>query len=85
MLLDAAEREALLSSAPKRVADPIRRLSRYPEETAGALMDPNPPAAPEDLTVNQTRELLGQWSSHTRGYIYVVSRDESAGGADRDR
>jgi magnesium transporter len=73
--LGAAARADMLAACPERVAGPIRRLLSYPEDSAGALMDANPPAAPGDITVEAARELLGRWSSRTRGQLYVVSRE----------
>lgn len=73
--LDTARREEILGDCSSRVAEPIRRQWRFPEQTAGALMDSNPPAAPEDLTVEEARELLRRWSSRTRGQLYVVTRE----------
>lgn len=74
--LDEASREGVLSCCPERVAGPIRRLLRYPQETAGALMDPRPPAAPGDISVEAARRLLERWSSRTRGQLYIVTRED---------
>lgn len=75
-LLDRAKRNEVLSPCPDRVADRIRRLSKYPAGTAGAVMDPDPPAAPEDISVEAAGGLLRRRSSRTRGQLYVVSRDD---------
>lgn len=75
-LMDASDREAVLSSCPEKTTGPVRRLLKYPEGTAGALMDPNPPAAPEDITVAAALELIERGSSRSRSQFYVVTRED---------
>ena len=68
-------RDELLSGMPPGVSEPIRRLLRHPEGTAGALMDPRVPAFPGDIGAVEARSLLRSSSPHAMYYVYVVDRD----------
>lgn len=72
--MDPRAREAVLSSCPEKAGAPVRRLLKYPEGTGGALMDPAPTAAPEDLTVAAALELIRHGRGEERNPVYVVTR-----------
>jgi magnesium transporter len=69
---EAAER--LINGLPASHQDPMRRALRYPEGTAGALMDPLILAIPNDITVSEARVRLRRESRGLLYYIYVVDR-----------
>lgn len=69
-------RAEILSDLPERQASPIRRLLSYPEDTAGALMDPDPPLATEDITVGEARARFESLPGRTRGQLFVVTRED---------
>ncbi len=73
--LGEPERAPLLDALPKDEAQALRSLLRFPEETAGALMDPHVLALPADITV---REALGRARTAARNArynVYVVDRE----------
>jgi magnesium transporter len=57
-------------------AEALERLLRYPEGTAGALMDPLAPGVPADLTIGETVETIRAEARSLRYYVYVVDRAE---------
>lgn len=65
---------ALVASLPDETSDAVDRLLRYPEGTAGAMMDPQIFALPDDITVSQARRRVRHSSQHLRYYLYVVDR-----------
>ena len=73
--LEAGARAGILAACTDRVADRVRRLLGYDGDTAGAMMDADPPAAPEDLTVEACRRLVAERPGRTGGQIFVVSRE----------
>ncbi len=72
--LDAGVRAPLLAALPPAVAAPLEALLRYPERTAGAVMDPRVLAVPEDLTVADALAHVQRSPQHVLYYLYVVSR-----------
>lgn len=54
--------------------DALRRVLRYPEGTAGAVMDPSVPAVPDDLSIAEARLRLRRASPGLLYYLYVVDR-----------
>lgn len=73
--MTSEQRNRLLESAPPRLAEPARRLLRYPEGTAGSLMDPEVPSLPADISVVEARSLLRGASLRTMYYVYIVDRN----------
>lgn len=79
---------ALLRAVPADAAGRIRarlapaaaaaldRLLRYPEGTAGALIDPLAPGLPVDLTTGEALEAIRADARAVRYYVYVVERAE---------
>jgi len=68
-------REAVFETCGESVAGPVRRLMQYPENTAGALMDPNPPALPSDVSVSAARSYMSKVKSSEVYYLYITNRD----------
>jgi magnesium transporter len=73
--LEEGDRERLLAAAPDR-AGRLRRLARYAEGTAGAFMDPEVGAWPEDLSASEVRSHLRRDARRLRYYLYVTDREQ---------
>lgn len=65
----------LIRALPADRQEALRRVLRYPEGTAGALMDPTVLALPDDLTVGEARARLRRQTHGLLHYLYVVARD----------
>jgi len=74
--LEPARREELLSRAPADIAALLGRLLRYPENSAGALMDPRALALPEDIAAAEAMARLRRAPRHALYYIYTVNREQ---------
>lgn len=74
-LLADEPRTALLAALAPRERDPVARALRFPDGTAGALMDPDIFAIPEDVTVADARDRLREASRDLLYYVYVVDRE----------
>lgn len=70
-----ADAERLLTAVPDERREALRRALRYPEGTAGALMDPGVLAIPEDIAAVEVRLRLRRQADGLLHYLYVVSRD----------
>ena len=71
------ERQAeVLEKVGARLARALRSLSRFPEGSAGALMDPNVLALPEDLTAKEALDLIRETPENARYNLYVVDREQ---------
>jgi magnesium transporter len=67
--------EAMLELLPEKIARPARLLLQYPENTAGALMDPLAAAVPDDIVVDQVHRLIRNDPDGVFYYLYVVDRE----------
>jgi len=74
--LEPARQEELLARAPADVGALLGRLLRYPENSAGALMDPRALALPEDIAAAEALARLRRAPRHALYYIYVVNREQ---------
>ena len=71
------ERQAeLLSRAPSNISALIASLLRYPQNSAGALMDPRAMALPEDITATEAMARVRRAPRHVLYYIYVLDREQ---------
>ena len=74
--LPPAVRRDALAQLPAEAADSVRKLLRYPEDTAGGVMSNRFIALREDMTVEQVRELLRARAQEERtediAYLYVT-------------
>ena len=68
-------RDALLAALDAKVRDPIRRVLRYPDGTAGAVMDPAIFQLPDDALVADARARLGRAARDLLYYLYVADRE----------
>jgi magnesium transporter len=74
--LDQPLQERLLDQAPSDVANLLRRLLRYPETSAGALMDARALALPEDITASEALTRVRRAPRYALYYLYVVDREQ---------
>jgi magnesium transporter len=72
--LPAADRDRLLALTPRDAAAALSLLARFPEDTAGALMDPEVLSVPADIPVREALDRVRRTSSHVLYYVYVVNR-----------
>jgi magnesium transporter len=70
-------REELIRALPAADADEVRRLERYPPDTAGGIMTTDVTALPEHLSVDQAiAELRARREQHEQVYyVYAVDAD----------
>lgn len=73
--IDPGARAALVDAAPAAAAQALAALLRYPEGSAGALMDPRALAALDDWSAGTALERLRQDPHLLRHYLYVVTRE----------
>lgn len=74
-------REAVLKQLPETLAQSFRSMLRYPERSAGALLDPEVLALPDDLLVREATERVRTAASRARYNIYVTDRSDLLVGA----
>ncbi len=74
--LEEASREAIFSHLPEGRGRALRALLGFPEQTAGALMDPEVLALPLDLSAGEALELVRRNPEHARYNLYVVDREQ---------
>jgi magnesium transporter len=74
--LDAAVRDAILEALPARRSRALGSVLRYPEHSAGALMDPDVLALPADLSVGEALERVRVAARNARYNLYVVDRND---------
>jgi magnesium transporter len=74
--LAAGEREGLLELLPESTSRVVRRLLRYPEGTAGSLVDPVALTVPARLTAGEALESVRRDPKQLRDFVYVVDERE---------
>jgi magnesium transporter len=70
-----ARRAKIIESLSPEDRKAVRGLLRYPEGTAGALMDPEVIALTESVSAGEALERLRTSAQHALYYVYVVSDD----------
>ncbi len=74
----ARRREAMSGVSPERAGE-IKSLLRYPEDTAGGIMDNRFITVRDDMTIEQTRDLLRSRAEQERvedvAYLYVTDAE----------
>ena len=74
--IDEAARQELLAALAPGPARSLKSLLRFPEGTAGALMDPNVLALPGDLTADDAHAHIRESPENVRYNLYVVDREQ---------
>lgn len=78
---DAATLETILNELQPRVAQQIRTVLRFPEGSAGALMDPEIMALPQELSAREALQRVRKAPETTRYNVYVVDQEQRLVGA----
>ncbi|MFS8063976.1 MAG: magnesium transporter [Luteimonas sp.] len=77
--LSPGKRRDALSTLPHEFAEGVRKLLRYPEDTAGGVMTNRFIALRDEMTVEEVRELLRERAQEERtediAYLYVTDAD----------
>jgi magnesium transporter len=68
--------ESVTDRLDEDVRDALRELSRFPEDSAGGLMDPRVLSLPSDLTAAEALDRVRELSLHARYNLYVVDRNQ---------
>ena len=74
--METASRDAILGELEARRQRSLRSLLRFPENTAGALMDPDVLALPIDIEVSEAVDRVRKAAGHARYNVYVVDRED---------
>jgi len=74
--MGSAHRSRIMESLRPEERKAIKRLLRYSEGTAGALMDPEVLAVPESSSAGDALERLRRSPQRALYYVYVVSADQ---------
>ena len=69
-------RAELFEILPADLVRTLQTLLRFPENSAGALMDPGVLALPEDITVRDALARVRESAEHARYNVYVVDRSQ---------
>ena len=78
--LEPAQSEAILAACSESRARAFRLLLRYPEGTAGALMDPSVLGVPDDVTVAEALERVRRDPTHVLYYTYAIGSEGALSG-----
>ncbi len=74
--IEPARQAELLLRLPSDTGALLGRLLRYPENSAGALMDPQAIALPQDITALEAMARLRRAPRHALYYVYVINREQ---------
>ncbi len=72
---DEQTRERLLTELSEDVSRSLRELARYPDNTAGGIMEPRVASIPSDLTVQQATATIREAPREALHYLYITRRD----------
>lgn len=78
--LEDESRKAILAVLPEEQGGTLGVLLRYPEGTAGALMNPRVFTLPPDIDVEEALRRVRTYSRDAMYYLYVVGRDQRLAG-----
>lgn len=72
--LDKERRRLVLDQISPAIADPIQSILQYPQNSAGAMMDPLIFTLPVDITVAEALKRVLKHPEKTLYYLYIVNR-----------
>lgn len=72
---DEETREGFLGELNENIARPLRELARYPDDTAGGIMDPKVVSISSDVTAQQATAAIRKAPREALHYLYVTNRD----------
>lgn len=70
------DRNRLFGALPPEESEPLRRLLRYPDGSAGALMDPYLFTVPDDITAGEALRRMRASAQPVLYYLYVLDRGQ---------
>ena len=73
-IMEPEFRNALLHHLPEERREHLEMVLRYPENTAGSLMDPRALALPRDITLRDGLERVRRYPERASYYLYVIDR-----------
>jgi len=73
-------RAPLLDALPLRIARALRTMLRYPEDTAGSLMDPDVLSLPVELTAREAVDRIRSSPENTHYNVYVLDSEHHLAG-----
>lgn len=79
--LDSDRRDVILALVDEERRGRLSGLLAFPENTAGAVADPDVVALTADTTAEDARRQLREIPGHLLTYLYVVTRDRRLAGA----
>lgn len=74
--LSAEQSKHVLATLSKRDAEQLQIMSRYGQDSAGAIMDPRVPSVLESVSVGQALERVRDEASGIHYYVYVVGEGQ---------
>lgn len=72
---DEETREGFLAELDEELARPLRELARYPDNTAGGIMEPRVVSISSDVTAQQATAAIRKAPREALHYLYVTKRD----------
>jgi len=72
---EPAERTEILQAMPAGYARSVTALLRFPERTAGSLMDPDVLALPQEMKARDAVDSIRKAAHHAHYNVYVIDRD----------
>jgi magnesium transporter len=75
--MDPSLRDQVLAALPGRRSRALTSLLRFPDGTAGSLMDPEVLALPHDLTAREAVARVREAAGNARYNLYIVDRDQT--------
>jgi magnesium transporter len=76
-VMDPSLREKILAALPGPRSRALASLLRFPDGTAGSLMDPEVLALPQDLTAREALARVREAAGSARYNLYIVDRDQT--------
>lgn len=73
--LDEGRRDEVLATLPEDLSRSLRELAKYPDHTAGGIMEPRVASLTIDLTVQQAISRIRKTPRDVLHYLYVTDRN----------
>ena len=79
-MMEREGRDSLLRILSKEKGESLETVLRFPENTAGSLMDPNALALPRDITLQEGLDRVRRYPERASYYVYVIDRSRLLAG-----
>ena len=73
--IEESPQKAIVAALPPELSAALTVLLRYPEGSAGAIMDPGILTLTQDITAGEAMDRVRRFTRRVRYYLYVVDRD----------